>query len=134
MALGFLTGRSTRSARSDAARRNREADELYEMANLYPRSTGLPMVIWVSQQGRARHDARVKVATDHNNKMDISRTAVVGVRPAPRLIEGQLAAADLTSVSEWITLNEAALVQLWDGQLWDDKIDFAEFVAAIKPV
>jgi hypothetical protein len=129
MALGFLPGRSTRSAGSDAATRNREADELYEMANLYPRSTGLPMVIWVSQQGRARHDAWVKVATDHNNRMDISRTAVVGVRPAPRLIEGQLAPADLTSVSEWITLNETALIQLWDG-----KIDFAEFVAAIKPV
>ena len=30
--------------------------ELYEMANLYPRTTGLPMTVWVSPRGNARHD------------------------------------------------------------------------------
>jgi hypothetical protein len=37
-----------------------EADELYEMANLYPAETGLPMTVWVSPRGRARHDVRVR--------------------------------------------------------------------------
>jgi len=36
-----------------------EADDLFEMANLYPRETGLPMTIWVSPRGNARHDVRI---------------------------------------------------------------------------
>jgi hypothetical protein len=40
-----------------------ESDErdLFEMANLYPDTTGLPMTVWVSPRGTARHDARIKV-------------------------------------------------------------------------
>jgi hypothetical protein len=34
-----------------------DAEAPYEMANLTPRTTGLPMVVWVSGRGRARHGA-----------------------------------------------------------------------------
>jgi hypothetical protein len=61
-----------------------ETDELFEMPNLFPRTTGLPMTVWVSPRGGARHDFRVKVDMTHGNRMDIAYTAVVGVRPAPR--------------------------------------------------
>ena len=37
------------------------SEDLFEMANLYPATTGLPMTIWVSPQGNARHDVRVEV-------------------------------------------------------------------------
>jgi hypothetical protein len=33
-----------------------ETDDLFEMANLFPRTTGLPMTVWVSPRGIARHD------------------------------------------------------------------------------
>ncbi len=36
-----------------------ETDDLFEMANLYPRETGLPMTVWVSPRGNARHDVRM---------------------------------------------------------------------------
>jgi len=29
-----------------------QADELFEMANLFPRTTGLPMTVWVSPRGK----------------------------------------------------------------------------------
>jgi len=38
-----------------------ETEDLFEMANLYPGTTGLPMTIWVGPRGRARHDVRIKV-------------------------------------------------------------------------
>jgi hypothetical protein len=38
-----------------------EADDLFQMANLFPRTTGLPVTVWVSPRGNARHDVRVKV-------------------------------------------------------------------------
>jgi hypothetical protein len=129
MASGALTTRADRSRGNTVARGGRKADDLFEMANLYPRTTGLPMTIWVSQQGRTRHDARVKVCTAHGDKMDISHTAVVGIRPQPRLIEGQLTATDLRQVAAWINLNEDALMDLWRGT-----IDFAEFVPRLHHI
>ena len=50
----------------------READELFEMGNLFPRTTGLPMTVWVSPRGNARHDARVKVNMTHGDQMNIA--------------------------------------------------------------
>jgi hypothetical protein len=49
------------SKRIVKAPRDNEPNDTFEMANLYPRDTGLPMTIWVSPRGRARHDARINV-------------------------------------------------------------------------
>jgi hypothetical protein len=35
-----------------------ETDDLFETANLFPRTTGLPMTVWVTSRGNARHDAK----------------------------------------------------------------------------
>ena len=58
-----------------------ETEDLFEMANLYPDTTGLPMTVWISPRGNARQDIRVKVNMTHGNPMSIANTAVVGVRP-----------------------------------------------------
>lgn len=105
-----------------------EAEDLYQMANLDPRHTGLPMVIWVSERGRARHDARVKVCRKHGTRMNINDTAVVGIRP-PSVLEGVLTTADRQAVSRWITLNETALLDYWNGA-----IDTVELVQQLKPL
>lgn len=94
-----------------------EADDLFEMANLFPRTTGLPMTVWVSPRGNARHDVRVKVNLTHGNQMNAANTAVVGVRPLPRVIAGQLSPDDASAVFQWISLNAAALIAYWDGQI-----------------
>jgi hypothetical protein len=93
------------------------ADELYEMVNIYPADSGLPMTVWAGPRGKARHDVRVKVNRSHGNRMTISNTAVVALRPAPHLVTGRLSSADLQAVSDWLRLNEAALVAHWDGQI-----------------
>jgi hypothetical protein len=104
-------------------------DAPFEMANLYPRDTGLPMTVWVSPKGRARHDARIKVCTTPGDRMDPTNTAVVAIRPEPRLIEGELARDDLQSVVRWIEANAQALIDYWDGEL-----STVEFVLALKKV
>lgn len=52
--------------------------------------------------------------------MDIMNIAVVGVRPAPRLVEGHLSAQDMQAVSDWGRLNEAALVDYWEFRIDPD--------------
>jgi hypothetical protein len=108
-----------------------EGEELdfFLMANLRPTSTGLPMVVWVSERGLARHDVRVKVSTVHGSRVQYANMATVAVRPAPRLVAGHLSAADLQAVSQWIRLNEAALIAYWDCQ-----IDTAELIQHLQPL
>jgi hypothetical protein len=104
--------------------------DLFEMANLYPRNTGLPMTVWISPRGGAKHDARVKVNTVHGASMDISRAVTVAIRPAPHETHGQLlTSADFAAVKKWIELNEKALIDFWDG-----KIDTAEVLGRLIKV
>ena len=106
-----------------------ENDELFEMANLYPRTTGLPMTVWVGPRGNARHDARIKVNMAHGDRMTIENTAVVGVRPSPHIVAGQLSSDDERVVAAWVALNAAAIIAYWDGD-----IDTLELVQQLKPL
>ncbi|HKM70799.1 MAG TPA: hypothetical protein VKG22_06105 [Stellaceae bacterium] len=103
-----------------------DTDELFEMANLFPRTTGLPMTVWVSPRGNARHDVRVKVNMTHGDQMIISNTAVVSVRPTPHVIAGHLSPDDRQAVFEWVSLNNAALVGYWEGRI--DTIEMGQLL------
>src|SRR2546421_11220757 len=87
-----------------------QTDELFEMANLFPRTTGLPMTVWVGPRGNARHDVRIKVNMTHGNQMNVDNVAVVGVRPGPHLIAGRLSSEDQRQVFEWIRINAASII------------------------
>lgn len=104
-------------------------NELFEMANLYPRDTGLPMTLWVSPRGHARHDARVKVCRSHGNRMNADDTASVSVRPSPELVSGDLDGTDLKLVQAWIDANADALIGYWDGDL-----STLEFAARLRRI
>ena len=106
-----------------------DADELFEMANLFPRTTGLPMTVWVSPRGNSRHDVRVKVNTTHGDHMNIANTAVVGVRPSPHLIAGHLSPDDQRVVFEWISLNTAAIDEYSDGRI--DTIELGQLLKRV---
>jgi hypothetical protein len=95
---------------------NTDADT-YEMANLYPRDTGLPITVWVSHRGRARHDARIRVCRTHGDRMGGTNLAVVAIRPSPRVVHGPLAQSDFATIADWITLNRDALIEYWNGTL-----------------
>ena len=106
-----------------------DADELFEMANLFPRTTGLPMTVWVSPRGNARHDVRIKVNMTHGDQMNIANTAVVGVRPTPHVIAGHLSPDEQRAVFEWVSLNTAVIVEYWDG-----RIDTIELGQLLRPL
>jgi hypothetical protein len=109
-----------------------ETEAPFEMANLFPRNTGLPMTVWVSPRGAARQDVRVKVNMTHGDHMDIANTAVVGVRPTPRVIAGRLATEDERAAFRWVTLNEPALVASCEGQI--DTIQLAQSLQPLSSV
>lgn len=87
------------------------------------------MTVRVSPRWNARHDVRITVNMTHGDQTDMADTAVVGVRPAPRVIAGQLAAADAQAVFQWIALNTDALIAYWNG-----RIDTARLIRALQPL
>ena len=87
------------------------------------------MTVWVSPRGNARHDVRVKVNMIHGNQMNIANTAVVAVHPQPRVVIGRLSSTDEQAVFAWVTLNEAALADYWDG-----RVDTAGLVGRLRRI
>jgi len=87
------------------------------MTTLYPRTTGLPMTVWVSPRGGARNDALVKVSVVGGSRKEKEGAALVGIRPEPRLIEGELGRAEFLAVAQWIVLNRDALIAFWEGEI-----------------
>ena len=107
-----------------------EADDLFEMANLSPTLTGLPMIVWISERGRARHDARVKVSLVHGRRARPDRTASVSVRPRVEVVAGpELDRRDMELVRQGIETNRDAIVAYWNGDLLTDEV-----ITRLQPV
>lgn len=76
----------------------------FEMANLFPKHTGLPFVVWISTRGGARHDVRVKVSANAK--------AMPG-----EIIEGEMDAEAFRLLEAWICLNRSPLISYWEGEI-----------------
>ena len=98
-------------------------DELFDMANLSSALTGLPMVVWISERGRSRHDVRIKVSLVHGRPAHPDQTAAVSLRPTVEVVAGPpLDPHDLTLIQRWVELNRDALLSYWDGSLLTDEV------------
>jgi hypothetical protein len=107
--------------------RQRNSEALYEMANLFPKHTGLPFVVWMSYKGGAQHDVRVKVSL--GPKVLPSEMISVAIRPHVHVIEGKMSAGDLGLLSKWIELNHDVLLKYWEGE-----IDTKDALDAIRQI
>ena len=92
-----------------------DSDLLFEMANLNPKRTGLPFVVWISPRGNARHDVRVKVSP--GPRAVPSEMVSVALRPTVHVVEGELKAGDLALLEKWANLNRDVLIRYWEGAI-----------------
>jgi hypothetical protein len=102
-------------------------EALYEMANLFPKHTGLPFVFWMSYKGGAQQDVRLKVS--HGPKVLPSEMVSVAIRPHVHVVEGKMSASDLGLLAKWIELNQDVLLKYWEGE-----IDTKDAVDAIRQI
>jgi Domain of unknown function (DUF4160) len=87
----------------------------FELANLFPKHTGLPFVVWVSVRGGARHDVRVKVSPTAN--ANPAEMVSVAIRPDVSVVEGTMSPHDLKLLTQWVDLNREPLIAYWDGMI-----------------
>jgi hypothetical protein len=121
------------------------------MANLFPKHTGLPFVVWISVRGGARHDVRVKVSASAKAPGPVpgpvrqlraeigvapryatpSEMTTVGICPEVRLIEGRsIPSLAFDQLKQWIELNRATLLSYWDGDI--DTQDALDALAKVE--
>ena len=100
-----------------------DEEDFFDMANLPPEVTGLPMVVWVSQRERSRHDARVKVSLVHGRRMSIDQTTSVSVCPNVMVVAGPaLPKDDLEVVTRWIDRNRATIIDFWEERIYTNEL------------
>ena len=105
-------------------------DDLDLMTNLYPRTTGLPMVIWVGPSYGAGHSARIKVMQRHGQQMDPGDLAVVALQQ-PHVVAGRLSSDDLDLVAQWLALNRDAALDHWNAVI--DGVELGQRLRPLAP-
>jgi hypothetical protein len=86
------------------------------MANLSPKRTGLPFVVWISPKAGASHDVRVKIS--RGPKVHPSELISVAVRPNVHVVgSGKLTAQELELLRKWVDLNRDVIIRYWDGDI-----------------
>jgi hypothetical protein len=102
--------------------------DLYEMANLDSETTGLPMYIFCSPRGNAKHECRIKVCNT-KGKMNEDDTFSIDVHTLEIRGECRLSADDLERVKWWIHYNKFDLLDFWKG-----KINTKKFLNSVKNI
>jgi hypothetical protein len=85
-----------------------------EMANLYPTSTGLPVVIWFGEVS-GQHGPRVKVS-NAPGRFDVNNCFVISVAREPEVLTPKsvkIKTAKIEDATDWIKINYDALMELW---------------------
>ena len=107
-----LWARSSALASQEPTPMSEVEDELFLMTNLYPATTGLPMVIWVGPSYGAPHDVGVKVMQHPRETRATSPSSGIQHADADRLVAAT-SPADLRP-SQWLALNQVAILDHWN--------------------
>jgi len=101
---------------------------IYEMANIRPDETNLPMVIWIfPKTGKEKHSARIKVSKKYGEKASDDMFTIT--IPDYEIIgdTGNIKKQDIEKVIAFVKLNEQVILQVWE-----DKISPAKAVSLFK--
>lgn len=96
--------------------------DLYLVASVDPRMTGLPFVIHISErQGSA--EPWVSAAGAEG-------PAIVSIAAPVRILDGRLATSQLRTLAQWIAFNRDVLMGYWDRSIEST----SEAIDVLKPV
>lgn len=101
---------------------HREKIDLFEMANLGPRTTGIPnFIIWISTGEGLRHGPRIKIVKGSRWKKGESST--IPLEGMPRVIgNADVNQDEFSEIVEWINLNRDLLIKYWKNEILTDDL------------
>lgn len=107
-----------------------EAINLWEMANLSPKQTGIPnVVLWVNGGGdKLKHGPRIKVC--RGIKWDNSNNSTIPLTGIPRIIGNvDLTQDEFAQIMQWIDLNRDVILSYSRDEMYTDQM-----FELIKPI
>jgi hypothetical protein len=107
-------------------------DDLFEMSNITPKTTGLPYVVWVSKGARMRHGPRVKAyASKGKERRD---EIVVTIAEEPQVMRQprrpRIPAENVHQLVAFVRQNREVLLRYWQ----DDEMGIEELLVGLRPV
>jgi hypothetical protein len=101
--------------------------EVWEMSNIRPKDTKLPMVIWIfPQTGKEKHsEPRIKVQQTYGEKANKDSMISVSISSTPKILSGKwkLKTEDWNALVKFIQAHKAGLLKVWNDEI--SPIDFA---------
>lgn len=110
--------------------RQLDEEQLWEMANLHPRDTGLPVIVWADSNRQMKHGLRIKFQNSYSDKTDSSSLVPMTISEDPQVpvqVKLRISNADLQKIRQWIILNKDLLVAYAK-----EEITTKEFVNSLK--
>ena len=100
--------------------------DIFCMANLYPKRTGLPYLIWVDNLGSARkgrhNQPRLKVQNTKGDKV-VDDTFVMSISRNPGLLAGRCKIGkDLNLIKNYIAQHYDDLIAHWNQEIDEDEL------------
>ncbi len=107
--------------------------DLFEMANARQNETGLPVIIFVSQE-EPGHIPRIKVQADYGTKVNQGNWFSMSIEDEPLILANarnaeKLSSKDLHAICRFIFINKKLLLDLWN-----EEITHKEFLTQMQPV
>jgi hypothetical protein len=98
-------------------------NNLFEMANIKPKESGLPLVIFASTK-YDMHAARIKVSNIPNT-FSKDDNFVITISKTPKIVAGKpkYNQQQINDIYDWILLNYDTLMKFWKDE-YDSNIDF----------
>ncbi len=87
----------------------------FEMANLRPKTTGLPFIVFISQKDGAQHDVRVKVSP--SARVRVANMSTYALRPFRHEGGPPLTGSEEKRLQQWSELNLKVLVDYWNAEI-----------------
>lgn len=105
-----------------------ERADLFEMANISPEETGLPVTVFCSPKGGAKHECRVKVSNipGGTNEHDVFSIDLKDLEVRGHC---KLSSDELESVKWWIHRNRFIILDYWKN-----RVTTTVFVNSLKPL
>lgn len=110
-----LTNDATPGSQRSYRRPSRTCElDLYAMANVQPKTTGLPMTIYISNK-IAGHGPRIKVSQQYGDRMNAAELFSMSIEQDPRITgkPGRIRVSDIRKVQQFIEANRQLLLDYW---------------------
>lgn len=105
----------------------KKLSRIFDMANLLPKRTGLPYIVWYGPK-EPRHKPRVKVSLDNGKELSIEIVSHKVVGDIDKISK-----AELNKIFKWLDLNKTILLK-YLNEARDGTIDNGDVLENLKKV